>query len=121
MKILLVDDSNSMRRIQKKLLAQLGETDIVEAADGVLALKELQTVGQVDLILTDWNMPNMDGISFVREVRANDDWKAIPIIMVTTEGEKSRILEAAQAGVNNYLTKPFTPDLLAKKIAAVTM
>jgi two-component system, chemotaxis family, chemotaxis protein CheY len=120
MKILLVDDSSSMRRIQKKLLGQLGETDVVEASDGIVALQELENIGQVDLILTDWNMPNMDGITFVREVRAKEQWKSIPIIMVTTEGEKSRIVEAAQAGVNNYLTKPFTPDLLAKKIAAVT-
>lgn len=120
MKILIVDDSSSMRRIQKKLLGQIGERDVVEAADGALGLEQLELVGQFDLILTEWNMPNMDGLTFVQHVRANEKWKSIPIIMVSTASEKSRVVEAAQAGVNNYLTKPFTLDLLARKIAAVT-
>ena len=119
MKILLVDDSKTMRNIQKAVLNQLGHSEIEEACDGVDALSKVGAF-QPELLLVDWNMPNMDGLTFVKQVRANDAWKGIPIIMVTTEGEKSRIVEAAQAGVNNYLTKPFTPDLLARKIAAVT-
>ena len=115
MKILLVDDSRTIRNIQKKTFAQLGHTDILEAGDGVEALEQL---GQArpDLVLIDWNMPNMDGITLVRKIRETD--KALPLIMCTTEAEKSRVIEAIQAGVNNYLVKPFTPDTLKEKVEA---
>ncbi|MBL8761389.1 MAG: response regulator [Phycisphaerae bacterium] len=113
MKIMLVDDSKTMRNIQKAVLAQLGHTDVVEACDGQDALSKVQAA-KPDLLLVDWNMPNMDGLSFVKAYRQAN--KATPIIMVTTEAEKGRVIEAIKAGVNNYVVKPFTPDLLGQRI-----
>ncbi|GIW73631.1 MAG: two-component system response regulator [Phycisphaerales bacterium] len=113
MKILLVDDSKTMRNIQKSVLSQLGYTEIEEACDGQDALSKVKAFGP-DLMLVDWNMPNMDGLSFVKAYRQSD--KTTPIIMVTTEAEKSRVIEAIKAGVNNYVVKPFTPDLLSQRI-----
>jgi two-component system chemotaxis response regulator CheY len=113
MKILLVDDSKTMRNIQKAVLAQLGHTDILEACDGQDALSRAPGY-KPDLMLVDWNMPNMDGLSFVKAWRQTN--KTTPIIMVTTEAEKSRVIEAIKAGVNNYVVKPFTPDLLSQRI-----
>ncbi len=113
MKILLVDDSRTIRNIQKNVLSEIGHTDIAEAADGVEALSQI-AAGRPDLMLVDWNMPNMDGITLVRKVRESD--KALPMIMVTTEAEKARVLEAVKAGVNNYVVKPFTAETLADKI-----
>ncbi|MFI4883296.1 MAG: response regulator, partial [Phycisphaerales bacterium JB064] len=110
MKILLVDDSKTMRNIQKSVLGQLGYTEIEEACDGQDALSKVKAFDP-DLMLVDWNMPNMDGLSFVKAYRQTD--KTTPIIMVTTEAEKSRVIEAIKAGVNNYVVKPFTPDLLS--------
>ena len=110
-----------MRRIQKNVLIQqlgYGEGDVVEAEDGMDAFKKLKDNGfKMDLILCDWNMPKMDGITFVRKMQTVDALKKIPIIMVTTEAEKSKIIEAIKAGAKNYLVKPFTPDLLKEKIA----
>ncbi|MCP4591316.1 MAG: response regulator [bacterium] len=113
MRILLVDDSRTIRNIQKNVLAEIGQTDVVEAADGVEALARIGEQ-RPDLMLIDWNMPNMDGITLVRKVRETD--KALPLIMVTTEAEKSRVLEAVKAGVNNYVVKPFTAETLGEKI-----
>lgn len=113
MKILLVDDSRTIRNIQKNTLKSLGYVDILEASDGLEALDFLSKE-RPGLILMDWNMPNMDGISLIKKVRETD--KALPIIMVTTEAEKSRVIEAVKAGVNNYVVKPFTADTLAEKI-----
>ncbi len=113
MKILLVDDSRTIRNIQKNVLAQLGHTDIMEASDGVEALAAIKNQ-RPDLVLVDWNMPNMDGITLVRTVRQTDT--ALPLIMVTTEAEKSRVIEAIKAGVNNYVVKPFTAQTLSEKI-----
>lgn len=113
MKILLVDDSKTMRSIQKSVLAQLGYTKIEEACDGQDALSKVGAFNP-DLMLVDWNMPNMDGLTFVKTFRQND--KATPIIMVTTESEKSRVIEAIKAGVNNYVVKPFTPEALSQRI-----
>ena len=113
MKILLVDDSRTIRNIQKNVLAEIGHTDVAEAADGVEALGKIATE-HPDLMLIDWNMPNMDGITLVRKIRETD--KRIPLIMVTTEAEKSRVLEAVKAGVSNYVVKPFTAETLAEKI-----
>jgi len=113
MKIMLVDDSKTMRNIQKAVLAQLGHNDIIEACDGQDALSKVQAA-KPDLLLVDWNMPNMDGLSFVKAYRQTN--KATPIIMVTTEAEKGRVIEAIKAGVNNYVVKPFTPDLLGQRI-----
>jgi len=113
MKILLVDDSRTIRNIQKNVLAQLGHTDVLEAGDGLEALKVLEQT-RPDLVLVDWNMPNMDGLSLIKAVREKD--KTLPMIMVTTEAEKSRVLEAIKAGVNNYVVKPFTAETLSEKI-----
>lgn len=113
MKILLVDDSRTIRNIQKNVLSQLGHTDVMEAADGVEALKVMEST-KPDLCLIDWNMPNMDGITLVRKIRETD--KKMPLLMVTTEAEKSRVLEAIKAGVNNYVVKPFTAETLSEKI-----
>ncbi len=113
MKILLVDDSKTMRSIQKSVLTQLGYSEIEEACDGQDALSKVGAF-EPDLMLVDWNMPIMDGITFVKTVRQTD--KTTPIIMVTTESEKSRVIEAIKAGVNNYVVKPFTPDSLSQRI-----
>jgi len=112
-KILLVDDSRTIRSIQKNVLKQLGYTDILEAEDGVQALKIFnETVP--DLMLVDWNMPNMDGITLVRKIREIN--KTVPMMMCTTEAEKSRVLDAVKAGVNNYIVKPFSVESLSEKI-----
>lgn len=113
MKIMLIDDSRTMRNIQKSVLAQLGYTEIEEACDGQDAMNKIGAF-QPDLVLVDWNMPVMDGLTFVKSYRKID--KATPMIMVTTESEKSRVIEAIKAGVNNYVVKPFTPDLLSQRI-----
>ncbi|MHC5112250.1 MAG: response regulator [Planctomycetota bacterium] len=114
MKILLVDDSRTIRSIQKNVLKQLGYTDIAEAEDGVQALKIFQE-DKPDLMLVDWNMPKVDGITLVKKIREID--KSILMMMCTTEAEKSRVLEAIKAGVNNYIVKPFTAESLADKIS----
>ncbi len=114
MKILLVDDSRTIRNIQKNVLNQLGHTDIVEAEDGVQALSTFNEKTP-DLMLVDWNMPNMDGITLIRKIREIN--KTVPIIMCTTEAEKTRVLEAVKAGVNNYIVKPFTVESLGEKIS----
>ncbi|MBN1512654.1 MAG: response regulator [Phycisphaerae bacterium] len=113
MKILLVDDSRTIRNIQKNVLAEIGYSDVVEAGDGMEALSRI-AAEKPDLMLVDWNMPNMDGITLVRKVRESD--KTTPIIMCTTEAEKSRVVEAIKAGVNNYVVKPFTGETLSEKI-----
>lgn len=113
MRIMLVDDSRLMRNIQKAVLVQLGHTEIAEACDGQDALSKIAGF-RPDLLLVDWIMPNMDGLTFVRTFRQTN--KTTPIIMVTTEAEKGRVVEAIKAGVNNYVVKPFTPDLLSQRI-----
>ncbi len=115
MKVLLVDDSRTIRNIQKRTFAQLGYGDVMEAGDGVEALQQIGET-RPDLVLIDWNMPNMDGITLVRKIRETD--KSLPLIMCTTEAEKSRVIEAIQAGLNNYIFKPFTPDSLKEKVDA---
>ena len=114
MRILLIDDSKTMRNIQKSVLKQLGYTDLEEACDGQDALNKISAFNP-DLCLVDWNMPVMDGLTFVKTFRQDD--KTTPLIMVTTEAEKSRVIEAIKAGVNNYVVKPFTPDLLSERIS----
>ena len=113
MKILLVDDSKTMRNIQKKVLAEL-TSDFGEAGDGLEALALVEAGNKFDLILVDWNMPNMDGHTFVCKFRETD--KTTPLVMCTTEAEKTRVVEAIKAGVNNYVIKPFTPDGLMEKV-----
>jgi two-component system chemotaxis response regulator CheY len=105
-----------MRNIQKNVLTQLGHTDVVEACDGVDALSQV-FVANPDLILLDWNMPNMNGLDFLKQFRAKN--KDTPVIMVTTEAEKARVLEALKNGVNSYVVKPFTPDTLSQRLEEV--
>lgn len=118
LKILVVDDSATMRRIVLNALKEGGYTDIVEASDGKDALEKLMT-DKIDFIITDWNMPNMSGLEFVRAVRSETDIQQIPILMVTTRGIKQDIVEALQARVNNYIIKPFTPQVLKEKIEQI--
>ena len=115
MRIMLVDDSQTMRNVQKKILAGLGYTDIVEASDGLDALSKVGAA-KPELILLDWNMPNLDGMGFLQKFRLKD--KTTLILMVTTESEKTRVVDAIKAGVNNYLVKPFMPEDLKAKIEA---
>lgn len=115
MKLLLADDSGTMRTIQKRCLLKLGlaETDITEAEDGQQALTQFEG-GTFDVVLSDWNMPNMDGLTFLQKVREIN--KDVPFIMITTEAERARVVTAIQAGVTDYLVKPFTPDDLRAKL-----
>jgi two-component system chemotaxis response regulator CheY len=116
MKILLVDDSNTMRRIQKNQLTQLGITDVIEASNGDEALGALQQNMPVDVVLLDWNMPVMDGLTFLKKVREDATYKEVKVIMCTSESEKTKVVEAMKAGANNYLVKPFQPDALKEKL-----
>ncbi len=113
MRMLLVDDSATMRTIQKRCLNKLGINDVIEAEDGRGALKLLEA-NSVDLVITDWNMPVMDGLTLLKEIRGKGI--TIPVIMVTTEAERSRVIEAISCGVSDYLVKPFTPDGLKGKL-----
>lgn len=119
MKILVVDDSSTMRRIIKNTLQRLGFEDIVEGENGIQAWQVLQANPDVKVLITDWNMPEMNGLELVRKVRAEERYNDMPIIMVTTEGGKGEVITALKAGVNNYIVKPFTPDVLKTKLEAV--
>jgi two-component system chemotaxis response regulator CheY len=119
MKILVVDDSSTMRRIIVNTLGRLGYKDVVQAADGVEAWEALQANPDIGVVITDWNMPNMNGLELVKKIRAQDKYKAMPIIMVTTEGGKKEVIIALKAGVNNYIVKPFTPQVLKEKLEGV--
>jgi two-component system chemotaxis response regulator CheY len=115
-KILIVDDSSTMRRIIINTLSRIGYTDVIEGENGKNGLEKLGQ-GGVEMIITDWNMPEMDGLEFVKTVRGQNP--SIPILMVTTNAAKEDIVEALQAGVNNYVVKPFTPDTLKEKIESL--
>lgn len=112
-KVLVVDDSGVMRKIIIRSLSAVGFNDVVEAADGVEGFKAFQE-NEFGLVLTDWNMPNRSGIELTRDIRATGS--TVPIFMITTEGERSRVVEAIQAGVNDYLLKPFTPEQVREKL-----
>lgn len=118
MKILVVDDFSTMRRIVKNLLRDLGFTNTVEADDGLTALPILKT-GQIEFLVTDWNMPGMTGLDLLKKVRADENLKHIPVLMVTAEAKKEQIIMAAQAGVNGYVVKPFTAATLKEKIEKI--
>jgi two-component system chemotaxis response regulator CheY len=115
MKILVVDDFATMRRIVKNVLRQLGFNDIDEADDGVQALAKMKA-RKFDFVISDWNMPNMNGLEFLRAIRADEELKNIPFLMVTAEAIKENIVAAVQAGVSNYIVKPFTPEVMKEKI-----
>lgn len=114
-KILAVDDSPTMRRIIINTLKRAGYTNVVEASDGKDALAKMK-VENVNFVITDWNMPEMDGLTFVTNLRNTPEYKDVPILMVTTRSVKDDILEAMKAGVNNYIVKPFTPETIKEKI-----
>lgn len=118
MKILIVDDFSTMRRIIKNLLRDLGFSNTYEADDGVTALPMLKN-GDFDFLITDWNMPGMTGIDLLRAVRADEKLGTLPVLMVTAEAKRDQIIEAAQAGVNGYVVKPFTAQALQEKIAKI--
>ena len=115
MSILVVDDFSTMRRIISNVLRQLGYENITEAEDGTKALAILDTQ-QIDFVITDWNMPQMSGLDLLKAIRANKDKKHIPVLMVTAEAMQENIIAAAQAGVNNYIVKPFDAKTLSEKI-----
>ncbi|MDX1945376.1 MAG: response regulator [Pirellulaceae bacterium] len=112
-KVLVVDDSGTMRKIIIRALNAVGISDTVEAGDGAEGLEKFKQSG-VNLVLTDWNMPNKSGVEMAREIRALD--RRVPIFMITTEAEKTRVIEAIQAGVTDYLAKPFTAEVLREKL-----
>ena len=118
MKVLVVDDFATMRRIVKGVLKQLGFSNIIEAEDGTSALEELKKE-DIGLIVSDWNMPNMTGLDLLKAVRGDADLKGIPFIMVTAEGQKENVVEAVKCGVNNYIVKPFTPETFGEKLSKV--
>ena len=118
MKILVVDDFSTMRRIIKNLLNDLGFMNIVEADDGNTALPILRK-GSIDFLVTDWNMPGMTGIELLRQVRADDKLNSLPVLMVTAEQKREQIVEAAEAGVNGYIVKPFTAVTLKEKMGKI--
>jgi two-component system chemotaxis response regulator CheY len=117
-KVLVVDDMSTMRRIVKNVLRQIGYSDIVEAENGQDALTKLKA-GGFGLVVSDWNMPIMQGIDLLRAIRADASLKALPFLMVTAEAQKENLIEAVQAGVSNYVVKPFTAEILQGKLEKI--
>ncbi len=118
MKIMVVDDMSTMRRIVKNLLKQLGYANVEEAENGHEALTKLRA-DRFGFVVSDWNMPVMSGIELLRAIRADEALKAIPVLMVTAEAQKENIIEAVQAGVSNYVVKPFTAEVLQEKMSKI--
>jgi len=118
MKILVVDDMVTMRRIVKNILKQLGFANVEEAENGQEALQKLQA-DSYGFVVSDWNMPVMTGIDMLRAIRADEKLKTTPVLMVTAEAQQSNLVEAVQAGVSNYIVKPFTAEILQEKIAKI--
>jgi two-component system chemotaxis response regulator CheY len=116
MKILVVDDFPTQRKLIKRTLLALGFENVVEATDGVDALEKLQSDQEVEFIICDWHMPKMMGIDLLRTLRADDKYRRMPFLMVTAETKKENIIEAARAGVSNYIAKPFTVEALQEKM-----
>jgi two-component system chemotaxis response regulator CheY len=119
MKFLIVDDSSTMRRIVINTLTKAGFSEFAEAGNGTEAVDQLAK-HPVDVVITDWNMPVMNGLDFVKAIRAKAATKQVPVLMVTTNAAQDDILEALKAGVNDYVVKPFTPDVIKAKVQAVT-
>ncbi len=117
-KILVVDDFATMRKIVKNVLQQLGYSNIEEAENGEEALKKLRS-DSFDFVVSDWNMPVKDGLEMLKEIRADAKLKSTPVLMVTAEAEKSKVIEAIKAGVNNYIVKPFTAETMKQKIEQI--
>ena len=117
-KVLIVDDFATMRKVVRNLLKQVGYEDIVEAEDGVMALKALKSQ-KIDFIISDWNMPNMTGLELLKAVRADAELAKTPFLMVTAEALQDNVVAAVKAGVNNYIVKPFTAEVLNEKIKKI--
>jgi len=115
MKILIVDDSTTMRRIIINSLKQMGQEVVVEAADGIEGLAQLENHSDIGLVLSDWNMPNLNGLDFL--IRLRETRRDLPVIMITTEAEKPNVIAALKAGANNYIAKPFSPETLREKLS----
>lgn len=118
LKVLVIDDFATMRKIEKNILGQLGIKNVDEADDGSTALPKMQA-NHYDIVLLDWNMPNMTGLELLKAMRAEDGLKNVPVIMVTAESLKDNVIAAAQAGVNDYVVKPFTAATLEEKMKKV--
>ncbi|MCH7938279.1 MAG: response regulator [Candidatus Marinimicrobia bacterium] len=116
--ILFVEDSPTMRRIIANSLKRLGYTDIIEAENGVDALDKIEGK-TIDLLVTDWNMPEMNGADLVKNIRAMPEYETLPIVMITTRGMKDDVIKAMKLGVNGYVIKPFTPEVLRTKLEAI--
>lgn len=119
LKFLIVDDSLTMRRIVANSLKNLGYENFVEAGDGREALTKLAADDTINFVITDWNMPGLTGLDLIKAIRGNDKLAKLPVLMVTTRGVKEDIVEALNAKVNNYIVKPFTPQILKEKISAI--
>jgi two-component system chemotaxis response regulator CheY len=117
-KILVVDDFATMRKVIRNLLKQVGYENIVEAEDGVNALRVLKSQ-KIDLVVSDWNMPNMTGLDLLKAVRADEELKQTPFLMVTAEALQDNVIAAVKAGVSNYIVKPFTAEVLNEKISKI--
>ena len=117
-KFLVVDDFSTMRRIVRNLLKDLGYTNVDEAEDGVMGLSKLRS-GSFDFVISDWNMPNMDGLTMLQNIRADAALAHLPVLMVTAEAKKENIIAAAQAGANGYVVKPFTAATLDEKLGKI--
>lgn len=115
MRFLVVDDFSTMRRIVRNLLKELGFTNVDEAEDGAIALQKLQN-GGFEFVVTDWNMPNMDGLTLLQSIRATPNLKHLPVLMITAEAKKENIIAAAQSGASGYIVKPFTSGTLSEKL-----
>ena len=118
MKFLVVDDFSTMRRIVRNLLKELGYANVDEAEDGAIALQKLQN-GGFDFVVSDWNMPNMDGLTMLQNIRKDGALASLPVLMVTAEAKKENIIAAAQAGANGYVVKPFTAATLDEKLSKI--
>ena len=118
MKFLVVDDFSTMRRIVRNLLKELGFTNVIEAEDGVDALSKLRA-GDIEFVVSDWNMPNMTGIDLLRAIRKDPSLRHLPVLMVTAEAKKENIIEAAQAGASGYIVKPFTAATMDEKLKKI--
>lgn len=122
-KFLVIDDFKTMRTIVKKTLSNLGYTNVVEAEDGVQAYQVMQQAvkdsSPIQVVVSDWNMPNMTGLDLLKKCRGDEFYKAVPFILVTAENEQKQVLEAAKAGVSNYIVKPFTPVQFQQKLEQV--
>ncbi|MBL8505136.1 MAG: chemotaxis response regulator CheY [Methylobacillus glycogenes] len=117
-KFLVVDDFSTMRRIVRNLLKELGYNNVDEAEDGVMALAKLRS-GNFEFVVSDWNMPNMDGLTMLQQIRADPALSHLPVLMVTAEAKKENIIAAAQAGANGYVVKPFTAATLDEKLGKI--